>query len=260
MLPTRVQYVSVDIFHLEFVAAGKSGAVYTIDENTVLKEFHEEDDLNTEKEALELLNGHPNIVGLLGQTQNNALVLERGKSLRIFLQAGEAIPWPTKIQWIKDAAQGISYMHEHGIIHADIGCHNMIIAHDRLKIIDFEGCGCRGKEAMSAYEWFSYPESPVTISQQTDIFAFGCAVYEIITDVTGLPLSDLMQACWSGKIGSANKIIDILQRDDHKGSDKLSISIMDLLMRMIPSIPMRSLEARWMSWLIRSRDSCSTEI
>ncbi|KAH9826537.1 serine/threonine protein kinase [Teratosphaeria destructans] len=98
---------------------------------------------------------------------------------------------------------------------------------------------------MSGYEWFSYPDSLEAISQQTDLFAFACAVYEIITgrvphhdlkdfedrckrvaqrhaqgqylDVTGLPLSEMMQACWSGKIGSADEVIELLQRVDHKG-------------------------------------------
>ena len=80
-----------------------------------------------------------------------------------------------------DAAEGTRYMHQNGIIHADLGCHNMILVQGCLKIIDFEGCSIDGEEATSCYEWFSYQRSIPAISQKTDIFAYGCVLYEIMT-------------------------------------------------------------------------------
>jgi len=72
-------------------------------------------------------------------------------------------------------------MHNKGIVHANIGCHNWIVVQDRLKIIDFEGSSIDGEDAGACYEWFSCKESSPRISRKTDIFAFGCAIYEVIT-------------------------------------------------------------------------------
>ncbi|KAK5442635.1 hypothetical protein LTS15_010953 [Exophiala xenobiotica] len=101
---------------------------------------------------------------------------------------------------------------------------------DNLKIIDFEGCGMDGAQAKSCYEGFSYRRSVPSTSKQTDIFAFGCAAYEIITgkppyhelekldgnsslveqryeqnqfpNVFDLPLGALMRSCWQGEAKS----------------------------------------------------------
>jgi serine/threonine protein kinase len=77
------------------------------------------------------------------------------------------------------------YIHQNGIIHADVGCHNIILVQNYLKIIDFEGCSINSEEATSYYKWFSYQESTLVISQKTNIFAYGYTIYEIIT---GRPL------------------------------------------------------------------------
>jgi serine/threonine protein kinase len=111
----------------------------------------------------------------------------------------------------------------------------MILTPDKnLKIIDFEGCSIDGAEAGSSYEWFSYRKSTPPASKQTDIFAFGCAAYEIITgkpphhelekvpgncslvekryaqnqfpDTTHLPLGEVMQGCWQGDLKSMAEI------------------------------------------------------
>lgn len=55
--------------------------------------------------------------------------------------------------WIRDAAKGLQYVHQRGIVHAAVGCENMVLVKDRLKMIDFEGCGIDGQEPTSAYKW-----------------------------------------------------------------------------------------------------------
>lgn len=50
-----------------------------------------------------------------------------------------------------------------------------------LKIIDFEGCSIEDGHSSSGYERFSYKPSTPEISIQTDILAFGCAIYEVVT-------------------------------------------------------------------------------
>lgn len=232
--------LSIDYQSLELLAVGGSGIVYKIDEQSVLKEFHS-DGIDVERHVLERLGSHANIVRLLGVTENS-LILERGQSLRAVIQesgAQDYIPLITKIRWLREAAEGTRYMHQKGIVHADVGCHNWILVDGHLKIIDFEGCSVDGEEAGACYEWFSYKESVPAVSQQTDIFAFGCAVYEITTgrqphdelleaddrmacskqlyaedrypQVGNRPLGELMEGCWRGTFNSMEEVLNQLE-------------------------------------------------
>ncbi|KAH0845643.1 hypothetical protein AYO21_05567 [Fonsecaea monophora] len=125
---------------------------------------------------------------------------------------------------------------------SDVRCQNAILVHDRLKIIDFEGCSIDGAGVGSCYGWFSYRRSTPSTSIQTDIFAFGCMIYEVMTgqpphedlmanehraqpveqryaegqspDVESLPLGDLIHKCWHGTIGSTQEVGKTLQVAD----------------------------------------------
>ena len=214
----------------EYLSRGGSAVVYAIDDERVLKEYYPNCDGTVERRAYQRLGSHPHIAKYLGCLPNGSIVLERGQVLRSICQQHEAnrISLQTKLLWLKYAAEGYQYMHDSDIVHADVSCNNMILMPDNnLKIIDFEGCSIDGAQAESCYEWFSYRRSTPSTSKQTDIFAFGCAAYEIITgkppyyelekldcnlylveqkyeqnqfpDVSDLPLGALMQSCWLGK-------------------------------------------------------------
>lgn len=223
-----------------FLAAGKSGVVYGIGPERVLKEFHDKDASGIEHRVYQRLGTHPNIAKVLEIQPNGSIILERGTPLRKICRASPAykVPIQTKVRWLIHAAEGYKYLHNRNIIHGDVGCHNWIlIGEDCVKLIDFEGCSIDGEPAGSCYEWFSYRPSMPRVSQRTDIFAFGCAIYEILTgkppyheletsddpygeveklyethrfpDVTGLPLGQLIQSCW---YGDANSMSDVIQK------------------------------------------------
>ncbi|KAF1841634.1 kinase-like protein [Cucurbitaria berberidis CBS 394.84] len=230
---------SIDYESLEFLAVGGSGVIYAIDEERIFKEFHEEG-IDVERRALERLGRHVNIVRCFGASQKG-LILERGRPIRTVIGGSGAnqIPLHIKIRWLHEAAEGTRYMHDNGIIHADTGCNNWIIVQGRLKIIDLEGSSIDGEDAGACYEWFSYKESSPRISRKTDIFAFGCAIYEVITgrqpydelhpfedrmirvqklyaenqfpDVENIPLGKLMQGCWKGTFNSMHEVFQELQ-------------------------------------------------
>jgi serine/threonine protein kinase len=221
-----------------YLTAGGSGVVYGIDAKSVRKEFQDKESSRAEREVYTRLGTHPQIATLLEVQEDGSLILERGTPLRTILegQSAQEIPIQTKVKWLIDAAKGGSHIHSRNVIHADVGCHNWIVTANRgLKWIDFEGCGINGKDSRSCYEWFSNSSFTSGVSKRTDIFAFGCAIYEVVTgrpphhelinfgdrstrvqklyasgiypDVTHLPLCSLIQRCWSGAIGSMAEIV-----------------------------------------------------
>ncbi|KAK5290557.1 hypothetical protein LTR99_011078 [Exophiala xenobiotica] len=234
------RHASISYGELQYLAAGRSGTIYAIDEKRILKEYHERTEGDVERLAYERLGSHPNIARYLGSTKDGSIILERGQVLRSVCQkiGAAQTPLQKKLRWVRDAAEGIKHAHGKNIVQADCSCNNMILTRSGdLKIIDFEGCSIDGAQAGSQYEWFSYRRS----TPLTDIFAFGCAIFEIMTgttpynelekftnrsslveqlyrenqfpDVTHLPLGDLMQQCWNGTFTSMNDIIHSLDAD-----------------------------------------------
>lgn len=229
---------------LDCIDVGKSGKVYALDARRVVKRYEGDNDaeIRAEREVYDRLGHHPNIAEFLGALDDSSIVLERGQVLRNRLseQTGAlSIPLRTKYRWIKQAATGLQYLHDYNVIQADVGCRNMIIAHGNLKLIDFEGCSIDGEGPTSSYEWFSYKPSTPRATVQTDIFALGCAMYEIVTgrpphhglkgmknarerverlyesnqfpDVASLPMGALMLDCWHGKFESMREVVERIE-------------------------------------------------
>ena len=212
--------VPIDFNTLEFLAPGTSGAVYAIDKGRVLKEYYDHDGGIVERQAFHHLGSHPNIIGFLGEADSKSIILERGMILSSMVQTA-VVSFETQLAWIRGAAEGLHYMHQQGIVHADAGCENMVIVRDRLKLIDFEGSSIDGMEAAAGYKWYNRRDSIVNL--QRDTIAYGAVVYQILTgkppfyefaavddrsnlvqrlysehrfpEVQGLPLSDMMLGC-----------------------------------------------------------------
>ncbi|KAF2754781.1 kinase-like protein [Pseudovirgaria hyperparasitica] len=241
-IPSKIHTNAILPDKLEYLGAGKSAVVYGIDSERVLKEFHDSEGSGTERRVYQRLGSHPNIAKLLDTWADGSIILERGTPLRKICRASSSnkIPVLTKVRWLRHAAEGYRYLHACNIIHSDVGCNNLILMEgDLVKLIDFEGCSIDGGVAGSCYEWFSYCPSTPRVSQRTDIFAFGCAVYEVIMgqppyheleasdqrylqveeyyrnrqfpDVTNVPLGPLIQSCWSGDVKSMDEIIQQLE-------------------------------------------------
>jgi serine/threonine protein kinase len=240
--PSGTQTIAILPNRIQFLAAGKSGVVHGIDSERVLKEFHDDDAGEIERRVYQRLGSHPNVAKVLETRPDGSIILERGTPLRTICRASSAniIPIQKKLHWLRDAAEGYRYLHACGIIHGDSGCNNWILMGEgHVKLIDFEGCSIDGGPAGSCYEWFSYCPSMPRVSQRTDIFAFGCAIYEVLTgrpphyelevsedrykrvedlyanhhfpDVTDVPLGHLVQRCWHGDISSMSEVIQELE-------------------------------------------------
>lgn len=169
-----------------FIAAGTVSAIYAIDENQVIKIRPSSGDFECHAYDIEVRSyerlGHHKRIALCKVTEQG-LRLERGTCLRSMLQSvsGSPIPLTMKLRWAQEAAEGLAYIHSKGIIHADVGCHNIIVDNaSHVKFIDFAGSSIDGEAPLVCYEWCSFqPGNRIGIC--TDIFAFGSMLFELET-------------------------------------------------------------------------------
>jgi serine/threonine protein kinase len=186
-----------------FIAAGTVSVIYAVDENIVIKirpssGGFERQAYDIEIRSYERLGYHERIATC--EVTEEGLLLERGTCLRGMLQSvsKSAIPWAMKLQWALEAADGLAYIHTKGIIHADVGCHNIIVDNaSHVKFIDFAGSGIDGEAPLVCYEWCSFqPGNEIGIC--TDIFAFGSMLFELETE--RVPYNELERTLEMGKL------------------------------------------------------------
>lgn len=170
----------------QVVAVGSVSAIYAFGSNHVIKRRppsgNESDRqaFDIEVRVYERL-GYHNRIAVLRKVSNEGLVLERGECLRKKIQglgSGKA-SLRTRLNWAKEAAEGLRYIHSKAIIHADVGCHNLLLdPSGHIRFIDFAGSGIDEEPPLVCYEWCAYRGgSAITI--ETDIFAFGSTLFEI---------------------------------------------------------------------------------
>src|ERR687885_1137823 len=78
------------------------------------------------------LSNHPNVVTIYDVGDHDGrtfMVMEllEGGSLADRLRAGERIPPPTALRWLREAASALDAAHEHGVVHRDVKPANMLL-------------------------------------------------------------------------------------------------------------------------------------
>ena len=157
----------------------------------------EKDALRTEIEILSKLK-HENIVRYYGMQENN-------DSIRIFMEYATkgtiyqkienegALTEITISKYCRQILQGLAYLHEEKVVHRDLKCSNILLyVYDKCKLADFglskfseniasmSGCD----SYCGTYHWRS-PESLKKnnrkYGKRSDIWSFGCTVWEMLT-------------------------------------------------------------------------------
>ncbi|CAH2068187.1 unnamed protein product, partial [Iphiclides podalirius] len=204
----------------------------------------------------ELAQGYINEVRLLRELQNSdrvirlydyeydrtnqllRMVLEVGETdLSSFLRArGSGLPPALVLHYWEEMLLAVLYIHEHGVIHADLKPANFLLVCGRLKLIDFgiasaisgDATSVVRAQAAGTYSYIS-PEAlmggaggygraddvtsaPIKISFRSDVWSLGCILYSMVYGRT--PFSHIPNLAKLAAILDPNHRIDY-PRVDH---------------------------------------------
>jgi len=141
---------------------------------------------------------HPNIVtifdvGKSGDVAYIAMEFLQGRELRDILDDGGYLPIEKSLEIAAQVAQGLSYAHEHDIVHRDVKPSNIMVTSDyHVKITDFgiarmpsSSVQTQAGMVVGSPKYMS-PEQVMgkVIDQRSDIFSLGVMLYEILTGQT----------------------------------------------------------------------------
>lgn len=122
----------------------------------------------------------------------HGLILEYAKNgpLREHLRTADTPSKTLLLRWARQAAQALVFCHSSAILHGDINCSNLFLDREQnLKLGDFAGSSIDGFPATICYSTTHQLITPdslhesedVIITKDTEIFAFGSTLYEMVT-------------------------------------------------------------------------------
>jgi serine/threonine protein kinase len=246
-----------EIYGKEVLGSGLSGTVYAITATRVYKvatglKFHR-NDVKIEKEAYRRFekkrkrdtSGFARCVlhsFVLDNPGLSGIVLERRNgTVRRRLATNLSSPASNAQvrEWAVQAAKGLAFAHSCGIVHGDVGCHNMLLdSSDQLGISDFAGSSIDGRKATVSYEDWSCRSVQEVPTVMTDLFALGSAIYEMSTghppwhdddpvvvrskfengeypSLSGLSLAPVIEKLWGQYYFSAAEVVTAIDPDSY---------------------------------------------
>ena len=145
---------------------------------------------------------HPNLVRLYdaftdGELRYFSMELVEGKKIRDWFerkQVKHSNPWNSLRKVLGQAASAIHYLHEHGVLHCDIKCSNLMITSRRRAVLLDLGLAVR-EGAAQAFVGTLHCMAPEILaggrhSRASDWFSFGAMIFEAITG-DALPVEKL---------------------------------------------------------------------
>lgn len=146
-----------------------------------------------EAQAAASLN-HPNIVGVYDTGEDDGrpfIVMElvRGQSQRDLLRSEQVQP-RRAVEMTADAAAGLHYAHERGLVHRDIKPGNILVSEEgQVKVADFGIARAINAEnvtqtaAVFGTAAYVAPEQAQgeEVDRRTDVYSLGCVLYELLT-------------------------------------------------------------------------------
>ncbi|XP_076316774.1 mitogen-activated protein kinase kinase kinase 13-like [Tachypleus tridentatus] len=197
-----------NIRDLQWLGSGAQGAVFKghlNNEMVAVKKVRDKSE--TDIKHLRKLN-HPNVVSIKGvctQAPCFCIIMEYCPYGQLYdaLRNGQEVPPTTVVDWGKEIASGMNYLHLHRIIHRDLKSPNVLISlNGTLKISDFGTC--RQWNEISTRMSFAGTVAwmaPEIIrnepcSEKVDIWSFGVVLWELLTCETPYKDVDSSAIIW----------------------------------------------------------------
>ncbi|MEO8193110.1 MAG: protein kinase [Gemmatimonadales bacterium] len=144
---------------------------------------------------------HPHIVPLLQSGEMHGVLYYtmpfiEGESLRSRLDRDGAMPMSDALRTLRQVASAIAYAHRQGVVHRDIKPDNVLIADEFALVTDFGvakalsastqegGANLTSSGVAIGTPAYMSPEQALAdpqIDHRSDIYAFGCLAYEVLT-------------------------------------------------------------------------------
>lgn len=139
---------------------------------------------------------HPNIVPVVSSRNDGALATRwlEGPTLESVIAQGQ-LSVPRAIEIALQILDALDYCHQNGVLHRDVKPANIMLEQDRAYLIDF-GVACylaapQARMDLSGTAAYMSPEqiqAPASADQRSDVYGFGCVLYEMLTGRPPFPL------------------------------------------------------------------------
>jgi serine/threonine protein kinase len=227
-----------------------------------------------EREAKSLAKlSHPNIVNILDYGQYKRmpyLVMEYLPGGTLKQKLGHALPWQDAIRILLPVADGLSYAHQHGIIHRDVKPANILLKESGTPVLtDFgiaklleagDGHTLTGSGVGIGTPEYMAPEQGIgakTIDARADIYSLGIVLYEMVTGrkpyIADTPMAVVLKQMTDPLPRPADFVPDLpenmehilfkalaKQPDDRYPDMNALIAAMESLLAEVPAVPVQT--------------------
>jgi serine/threonine-protein kinase len=151
-------------------------------------------------EVLEKCQGHAGVIGYLehGKIDGQhylAMDYVEGENLKVLYARHDPVLLENVAQIIIDVASALEHIHECGFMHLDVKPENVLVSRNAaVRVVDFDLAQPIGEKARKVTKnpgtpAYMAPEqlSGQSIDQRVDVFAFGVAAYELLTNQKPFP-------------------------------------------------------------------------